>query len=78
MAFSPQEHYTDRATAKGGKVRDDFLRLEVVAWSMQRFPTAVDLGFLRPHPYFFPFKLLLRYPHENELTPFKPTTAQKF
>jgi hypothetical protein len=29
-----------------GEVSDNFLRIEGVAWSAQRIPTAVNLGFL--------------------------------
>jgi hypothetical protein len=42
---SSQANYTDRATAA--------LRVEGVAWSVQRIPTAVNLGFLNRSRYFF-------------------------
>jgi hypothetical protein len=46
VAFSPQANYTDRATATCGRSCANFLRIEGVAWSVQRIPTAVNLGFL--------------------------------
>jgi hypothetical protein len=44
--FSPQANYTDRATAAFRRSWCQLLRLEGVAWSAQRNPTAVNLGFL--------------------------------
>jgi hypothetical protein len=35
-----------------GEVSDNFLRIEGVAWSEQRIPTAVNFGFLDRHRYF--------------------------
>jgi hypothetical protein len=43
---SPQGNYTDRATCQA-------LRVEGAAWSAQRIPTAVNLGFLDGSRYFF-------------------------
>jgi hypothetical protein len=50
-------------------VSANFLRIEGVAWSAQRIPTAVNFGFLDRSRY-FSFKLLLIYPHEAEWSPF--------
>jgi hypothetical protein len=36
-----------------GEVSANFLHIEGVAWSAQRIPTAVNLGFLDPEPLFF-------------------------
>jgi hypothetical protein len=33
-----------------GEVSANFLRIEGVAWSAQRIPTAVNLGFIDPEP----------------------------
>jgi hypothetical protein len=33
-----------------GEVNANFLRVEGVAWSAQRIPTAVNVGFLYPEP----------------------------
>jgi hypothetical protein len=46
VAFSPQANYTDRATAPCRQSWCQLSRIEGVAWSAQRLPTAVDLGFL--------------------------------
>jgi hypothetical protein len=46
VAFSPQANYTDRATAACRRSWCQLLRIEDVAWSVQRIPTAVNLGFL--------------------------------
>jgi hypothetical protein len=46
------------------------LRIEGVAWSAQRIPTVVNLGFLDRSRY-FSFKQLLSCPHEAEWTPFQ-------
>jgi hypothetical protein len=43
---SPQANYTDRATAACRRSQCQLLRVEGVAWSAQRIPTAVNLGFL--------------------------------
>jgi hypothetical protein len=43
--FSPQENYTDRATAACRRTCCQLLRIEGVAWSAQRIPTAVNLVF---------------------------------
>jgi hypothetical protein len=51
--FSPQENYTDRATAACRRSCCQFLRIECVAWSAQRIPTAVNLGFPDPEPLIF-------------------------
>jgi hypothetical protein len=47
--FSPQANYTDRAIAA---CRQSYcqLRIEGIAWSAQRNPAAVNLGFLEPEP----------------------------
>jgi hypothetical protein len=52
--LSPQAHYTDRATAACQR-SFKLLRIEGVAWSAQRIPTAVNLGFL-DRSRTFPFK----------------------
>jgi hypothetical protein len=36
-----------------GEVSANYLRIEGVAWSAQRIPTAVNLGFLDPEPVLF-------------------------
>jgi hypothetical protein len=51
MAFSPQANYTDRTTA--AYRRSNFLRIEGVALSAQRIPTAVKSRFSRPEPLLF-------------------------
>jgi hypothetical protein len=61
--FSPQANYTDRATAACRRSYCQLLRIEGVALSVQRTPTAVNLGFLGPE--------LLSYTHEAEWTPFQ-------
>jgi hypothetical protein len=48
--FSPQANYTDRATAPCWRSYCGLLRIEGVAWSAQRIPTAVNLNFLDPEP----------------------------
>jgi hypothetical protein len=50
---SPQENYTDRATAACRRSSFQPLRVEGVAWSAQRIPTAINLGFLDRSGYFF-------------------------
>jgi hypothetical protein len=47
-AFSPQVNYTDQATATCRRSLCQFLRIEGVAWSAQRIPTALNLDFLDP------------------------------
>jgi hypothetical protein len=51
VAFSPQANYTERPPLVG-EVRANFLRIEGVAWSAQRIPTAVNLGFVDRSRYF--------------------------
>jgi hypothetical protein len=52
VVFSPQANYTDRATAACRRsmyvrmCKCQLFRIEGVAWSAQRIPTAVNLGFL--------------------------------
>jgi hypothetical protein len=46
------------------------LRIEGVAWSAQRIPTVVNLGFLDRSRY-FSFKYIHSCPHEAEGTPFQ-------
>jgi hypothetical protein len=46
VAFSPQANYTDRATTAVDEVSANFLRVDGVALSEQRIPTAVTLVFL--------------------------------
>jgi hypothetical protein len=53
--FSPQANYTDRLPLVG-EVSANFLRIESVAWSSQRIPTAVILRVSRPGAATFPFK----------------------
>jgi hypothetical protein len=50
-SLSPQANYTDRATADCRQRQ--LLRVEGVAWSVQRIPTAVNLGFIDRSLYFF-------------------------
>jgi hypothetical protein len=50
--FSLQANYTDRATAACRRSQCQLLRIEGVAWSAQRIPTAVILGFLDRSRYF--------------------------
>jgi hypothetical protein len=45
-AFSPQADSTDRATAACPRSYCQLLRIDGVAWSAQRIPTGVTLGFL--------------------------------
>jgi hypothetical protein len=71
--FSPKANYTDWATAADGEVVKTF-QVSCVAWSAQRIPTAVNLGFLDRSRNFF-FQELLSYPHEAERTPFQTTTT---
>jgi hypothetical protein len=47
------------------------LGIEGVAWSEQRIPTVVTLGFIDPEPLLYPFKYLHSYTHEAECTPFQ-------
>jgi hypothetical protein len=49
---SPHANNTDRATAACRRSRQP-LRVEGVAWSAQRIPTVVNLGFLDRRRYFF-------------------------
>jgi hypothetical protein len=51
--LSPQMNYTDWSTAACRRSKCLILRVEGVAWSAQRIPTAVNLGFLDPSRYFF-------------------------
>jgi hypothetical protein len=44
--FGLWENYTDRATAACWRSWCQLLRIEGVAWSAQRIPTVVNLGFL--------------------------------
>jgi hypothetical protein len=46
--FSPQANHTDRAIATCR-----YYQIESVAWSAQRIPTAVSLGFLDPELLLF-------------------------
>jgi hypothetical protein len=46
VAFSPQVNYIDRAAAACRRSQYQLLRIEDVAWSAQRIPMAVNLGFL--------------------------------
>jgi hypothetical protein len=51
--FSPQANYTDRAIAACRGSKCQLLWLECVAWSAQRIPPAVNLGFLDSEPLLF-------------------------
>jgi hypothetical protein len=53
VAFSSQAYHTDRATAGCRRSQWQLLRIEGVAWSAQRVPTAVNLGFLDPEQLLF-------------------------
>jgi hypothetical protein len=66
--LSPQANYADRATAACRRSHSQLLRIEGVAWSEQRNPTAVNLGFINWGRYFFEIAPQLR--HEAEWTPF--------
>jgi hypothetical protein len=44
--FGPLANYADRATAACWRSSANFLRIEGVAWSAQRIPPVVRLGFL--------------------------------
>jgi hypothetical protein len=50
---SPQANYTDRATAACRRSQCQPLPVEGVACSVQRIPTAINLGFLDRSRYFF-------------------------
>jgi hypothetical protein len=50
--FGPHADYTDRATAACWRNLCQLLRIEGVAWSAQRIPTVVNLGFLDQSRYF--------------------------
>jgi hypothetical protein len=50
--FGPRAKYTDRATAACWRSSANFLRIEGVAWSAQRIPTVVNVGFLDRSRYF--------------------------
>jgi hypothetical protein len=52
-SFSPQAYYTYRATAACRRRQCQLLRIEGVAWSAQRIPTAVNLDLLKPEPLLF-------------------------
>jgi hypothetical protein len=51
--LSLQANYTDRATSACRRSYCQLLRVEGVAWSAQRIPTAVNVGFLDRSRYFF-------------------------
>jgi hypothetical protein len=51
--LSLQANYTDRVAAACQRSYCQLLRVEGVAWSAQRIPTAVNLGFLDWSCYFF-------------------------
>jgi hypothetical protein len=53
-----------------GELQCQILPIEGVALSAQRFPTALNFGFLDRSPY-FSLKLSLIYLHESEFTPFQ-------
>jgi hypothetical protein len=70
--FSPQSNYTDRATADYQLSKCQLLRIEGVAWSAQRIPTAVNLGFLDRSRYFsIQVAPHVSYTHEAKWTPFQ-------
>jgi hypothetical protein len=50
---SPQANYADRVTVACRRNYCQPLRVEDAAWSAQRIPTAVNLGFLDRSHYFF-------------------------
>jgi hypothetical protein len=50
-----------------GEVSAKFCWYSGVAWSAQRFPTAINLSFLERSPYFS--FMLFNYPREGEWTP---------
>jgi hypothetical protein len=52
VAFSPQANYTDRETTSCRRSKCKVLLIDGVAWSAQRIPTAVNLGFLVQSCYF--------------------------
>jgi hypothetical protein len=67
----------DRATAACRRSQCQLLRIEGVAWSAQRIPTAVNLGFLDPEPLLFRSSsssvILTRLSGHRS----RPTTSQK-
>jgi hypothetical protein len=50
--FSSPANYTDRATATYRRSYCQLQRIEDIAWSAQRIPTAVNFGFLDRSRYF--------------------------
>jgi hypothetical protein len=52
VAFSPLANYTDRAASACRWSYCQLLRIEGVAWSAQRIPTAVNIGFQDRSRYF--------------------------
>jgi hypothetical protein len=48
--FDPRANYTDRETTACWRSYCQLLRIEGVAWSAQRIPTVVNLGFLDEKP----------------------------
>jgi hypothetical protein len=73
VGFSPQAKYlyTDRFTAACRRSYSQLLRIEGVAWSAQRIPTAVKSRFSGPQPLLFHSSSSSNYPHETEWTPFQ-------
>jgi hypothetical protein len=53
VAFSSLANYTDRVTVTCRRTQCTLLRVQGVAWSTQRVPMTVNLGFLDRSRYFF-------------------------
>jgi hypothetical protein len=68
VALVRKRNITDRATAACRRSLCLRLRVEGVAWSAQRIPTAVNLGFRDRSRYFF-IHVAPQCPHEAEWTP---------
>jgi hypothetical protein len=77
VASSPQAKYTDRVAASCWRSWCQLLRIEGVAWSVQRIPAAVNLSFQDRSRYFFiqvaPQLFLTRLSGPRS----RPTTSQK-
>jgi hypothetical protein len=70
VAISLQANYTDWGAVTDGETSAAFLRADCVAWSAQRIPTTVNIGFLGRSCCCFS-KKFLSYSLEAEWTPFQ-------
>jgi hypothetical protein len=73
--FSPQASYTDRATAACRRNYCQLYRIEGVAWSAQRIPTAVNFGCLDRSRYFLSSSSIILTRLGGPRS--RPTTSQK-